>query len=387
VTTTNSLDRADLRSVAAGIGQDVAGPAAADVDRQARFPRESIEALRDARMLSAYVPTECGGAGASLAEIAGAVEALGQQCASTAMIFAMHQIQVACLVRHGRTGYWRALTGEIADAQLLLGSATTEAGIGGDVRSSSCAVEVAGDTFQLKKNAPVISYGAYSDLILVTARRTPDSPPNDQVLVACRTPGLSLRPTSEWDTLGFRGTCSPGFMLEAGGSVDAIMDDSYGDISSQTMLPVSHILWSSAWLGLATAAVDTARRFVRGQARNRPGVTPPGALRVAELVAVHQQMKELVHGAARRFDEAAGSVDELSGLGFAIAMNSLKVAASSLVVDIVGSAMLICGIAGYREDSEYSLGRHLRDAYGAALMVNNDRILGNSAQLLLVSKD
>ncbi|HEY5229824.1 MAG TPA: acyl-CoA dehydrogenase family protein [Acidothermaceae bacterium] len=387
MTTTNSLDRADLRSVAAGIGQDVAGPAAADVDRQARFPRESIEALRDARMLSAYVPTECGGAGASLAEIAGAVEALGQQCASTAMIFAMHQIQVACLVRHGRTGYWRALTGEIADAQLLLGSATTEAGIGGDVRSSSCAVEVAGDTFQLKKNAPVISYGAYSDLILVTARRTPDSPPNDQVLVACRTPGLSLRPTSEWDTLGFRGTCSPGFMLEAGGSVDAIMDDSYGDISSQTMLPVSHILWSSAWLGLATAAVDTARRFVRGQARNRPGVTPPGALRVAELVAVHQQMKELVHGAARRFDEAAGSVDELSGLGFAIAMNSLKVAASSLVVDIVGSAMLICGIAGYREDSEYSLGRHLRDAYGAALMVNNDRILGNSAQLLLVSKD
>ena len=387
MTTTNSLDRADLRSVAAGIGQDVVGPAAADVDRQARFPRESIEALRDARMLSAYVPTECGGAGASLAEIAGAVEALGQQCASTAMIFAMHQIQVACLVRHGRTGYWRALTGEIADAQLLLGSATTEAGIGGDVRSSSCAVEVAGDTFQLKKNAPVISYGAYSDLILVTARRTPDSPPNDQVLVACRTPGLSLRPTSEWDTLGFRGTCSPGFMLEAGGSVDAIMDDSYGDISSQTMLPVSHILWSSAWLGLATAAVDTARRFVRGQARNRPGVTPPGALRVAELVAVHQQMKELVHGAARRFDEAAGSVDELSGLGFAIAMNSLKVAASSLVVDIVGSAMLICGIAGYREDSEYSLGRHLRDAYGAALMVNNDRILGNSAQLLLVSKD
>jgi acyl-CoA dehydrogenase len=387
VTATNSLDRTDLRSVAAGIGQDVAGPAAADVDRLARFPRESIDALRDARMLSAYVPTELGGAGASLSEVAGAVEALGQHCASTAMIFAMHQIQVACLVRHGRTGYLRALTEEIADAQLLLGSATTEAGIGGDVRSSSCAVEVAGDTFRLKKNAPVISYGAYSDLILVTARRTPDSPPNDQVLVACRTPGLSLSPTSEWDTLGFRGTCSPGFMLEADGSVDAILDDSYGDISSQTMLPVSHILWSSAWLGLATAAVDTARRFVRGQARNRPGVTPPGALRVAELVAVHQQMKELVHGAARRFDEAAGRVDELSGLGFAIAMNSLKVAASSLVVDIVGSAMLICGIAGYREDSEYSLGRHLRDAYGAALMVNNDRILGNSAQLLLVHKD
>ena len=68
-------------------------------------------------------------------------------------------------------------------------------------------------------------------------------------------------------------------------------------------------------------------------------------------------------------------------------MNGLKVAASTLVVDIVGRAMLICGIAGYREDSVYGLGRLLRDAYGAAIMVNNDRIIASTAQLLLVAKD
>jgi acyl-CoA dehydrogenase len=33
------------------------------------------------------------------------------------------------------------------------------------------------------------------------------------------------------------------------------------------------------------------------------------------------------------------------------------------------------------------MGRLLRDAHGAALMVNNDRIIGNNAQMLLVSKD
>jgi acyl-CoA dehydrogenase len=48
--------------------------------------------------------------------------------------------------------------------------------------------------------------------------------------------------------------------------------------------------------------------------------------------------------------------------------------------------MLICGIAGYREDSPYFLGRHLRDAHGAALMLNNDRILGVTAQMLLVHR-
>jgi acyl-CoA dehydrogenase len=49
--------------------------------------------------------------------------------------------------------------------------------------------------------------------------------------------------------------------------------------------------------------------------------------------------------------------------------------------------MLICGIAGYRNDSRFSLGRHLRDAYGAALMVNNDRIMTHNATLLLAHKE
>ena len=48
--------------------------------------------------------------------------------------------------------------------------------------------------------------------------------------------------------------------------------------------------------------------------------------------------------------------------------------------------MTICGMAGYRNDTELSLTRQLRDAYGAALMVNNDRILGASAQMLLIHR-
>ena len=62
-------------------------------------------------------------------------------------------------------------------------------------------------------------------------------------------------------------------------------------------------------------------------------------------------------------------------------MNELKLTASQLVVDVVLRAMLICGISGYRNDSKLSLGRHLRDAIGAGLMVNNDRILGQNAAL------
>ena len=49
--------------------------------------------------------------------------------------------------------------------------------------------------------------------------------------------------------------------------------------------------------------------------------------------------------------------------------------------------MLICGIQGYRNDSPFALGRHMRDAASAALMVGNDRIFSSNAAMLLVLKD
>lgn len=369
------------------IASEVAAPAADDVDRAARFPAEAIDALKSEGLLSAMVPAEFGGPGVALLDVSRAVEVLGRACASSAMILAMHYIQVACLVRHGRSALLRELMVELAQTQLLLASATTEAGIGGDVRSSTCAVETVGDKFALEKNAPVVSYGAHADAVLATARRTPESQPSDQVLVVCRRSSMSMQQTSEWNTLGFRGTCSPGFIIQASGPLGYVLDDPYGDISANTMLPVSHILWASAWLGIASAALNNAHTFVRTAARSKPGVTPPGASRLAELMALYQQFANLVHGAAAQFDREADDVDATSSIRFAIEMNSLKLSASNLVVDIVSRALLICGIAGYREDSPYRMGRLLRDSFGAALMVNNDRIITNNAQLLLVHKD
>jgi acyl-CoA dehydrogenase len=369
------------------IATDIVSPAAADVDRRARFPKEAIDALRDARVLGALAPIELGGEGASLSQMSEATAALSRACASTGMVFAMHQIQVACLVEHRRTDALTAyLRDEIVAHQALLASATTELGVGGDVRTSRCAIETDGERFTLEKQAPVISYGEYADGVLATARRGPDSPPSDQVLVLCRPPGLTLAPLSEWDTLGFRGTCSRGFTLRAEGPAAEVFPDPYGEISATTMLPVSHVLWSSVWLGMAQAAVSQARAYVRAQARKSPGTTPPAAVKLAQLVALEQQLAALVHDGAARYERSRAGL-ETNEMDFALTMNGLKVAASTLVLEVATLALGVCGIEGYREDSPYSLGRVLRDAHGASLMVSNDRINTHSAQMLLVLKE
>lgn len=379
--------REELLAIVNDIGAKVVRPNAASVDRDARFPREAFAALREARLLSVYVPEEFGGIGCSYGDLAAMCTALGQYCGSTAMIFAMHQIQVACIVRHGSTPFFQGYLRELVDKQLLMGSATTEEGIGGDVRTSSCAVERDGEVFTLKKRAPVISYGEEADDILVTARRAPDAPSSDQSLVLTRRADTTLERTHGWDTLGMRGTCSLGYVLEARGKVEQILPVPYADLSAQTMHAVSHTLWTSLWLGIATDAVNQARACIRAEARKKPGTVPPGAFRLAELVVELQSMRQDVLGATREYEQIMDDRDALSGPSFTIRMNNLKIAASRKLVQLCGDALQIVGIAGYKTDGKYSIARHLRDAYGAPLMIANDRILGNNANLLLVAKE
>lgn len=380
--------RLDPVKAAQHIGAAHAGPNADSVDRDARYPREAIAALRNDRLLSAYIPESLGGGGSSLGEIAAVCQALSRSCASTGMIYAMHQIQVACLVHHGQSSpVLRDYLAAIASHELLLASATSELGVGGDVRTSLCAIDRVGNRFRVTKQAPVISYGEEADGILLTARRAPDAPGNDQVLVLVRRDGVQLTRTSGWDSLGMRGTRSLGFTLVAEGDAGQILPVPYSDISSQTMLPVSHILWSSVWLGIATDAVYRARGFVRAEARKTPGTVPPSALRLAEAVAELQAMRATVESGLAEYERVMDQPEVLAGLGFALRMNTLKVNVSRMVTDVVARALGVIGLSGYKVDSKYAVGRHLRDAYGAALMIANDRILVANASMLLVQQD
>jgi acyl-CoA dehydrogenase len=383
-------DFATLMGEIQRIGRETLEPASHDVDAAARFPREGIDALRGLQLLSAYVPEELGGMGLDIVQVGKICETLGHYCASTAMVFAMHQIQVACIVHHARGSvYFEDFLRQLVDKQYLIASATTELGVGGDLRSSLCAVEVEGDRFRLVKKAPVISYGAFADQILVTSRRSADAASSDQVGVLVHKADFELEPISSWDTLGFRGTCSSGFVLSSQGSVDQILPIPFDDILSQTMHPFSHIVWSSLWLGIATDAVNRARAYVRAEARKNPHLPPASSMRLAETDIVLYGMRNNVHAMAADYARLLLENDPAAfrSFSFATRTNNLKLSSSTLVVDIVGRAMLICGISGYRNDSKFALGRHLRDAYGAALMVNNDRILGHNATMLLALKE
>jgi len=364
----------------------VAAAEAADVDRDARFPKAAIDAARQQKLLGAQIPTAFGGHGASIFDITDMCYTLGRACSSTAMIFAMHQTKVACLVRHGTGSAWHeTLMRRVASEQLLLASSTTEGQNGGNIRSSSAAIEHSDAGISLVRNATVISYGAQADGVVTIARRNGDAAASDQVLVAFTRDNYSLERSLEWETLGMRGTCSAGFELKAKGSPDQIFAESYDKIHAQTMTPIAHLCWSSVWAGIAAAAVDRAQMFIRKAARGSGGQMPPGAAHFTAAKMNLTKLRAIVTSSLDSYATHEHDERALSTLDFQSSINLLKVEASELAVTTVMSAMRACGLSGYRNDGDFTIGRQLRDVLSAPVMINNDRILSNIATASLMS--
>lgn len=359
---------------------------AAAVDAEARFPREAMAEIRKQRLLGIMIPQFLDGEGASLADVIDVCYILGQSCSSTALIYAMHQIKMACIVRHANgSAALETIMRHIASEQLLLASSTTEGQAGGNIRSSDAAIERDGEQVTLNRKATVISYAVEADGIVTTARRAGDATGSDQVLLVLMKADYTLERLQVWDTLGMRGTLSEGFTLRAKASAQQVLADPYEKIHAQTMVPYAHLLWGAVWAGIAAAATARAQAFIRHAARQSNGQMPPGAAHLTDCVASLRTLRGVLASALRDYEGAVSDEKALTSIEFQSMITLTKVQASELAVAAVLGALRACGLSGYRNDTEFSIGRHLRDVLSAPLMINNGRILANSATTSLMT--
>jgi acyl-CoA dehydrogenase len=381
----NEVVSSDLKSRAKAVAA-IAAKFAPAVDTGSRFPAEAFDAIRAHKLLGIMVPVALGGEGAGIAEAADVCFQLGRACASTGMIYAMHQIKVACIVRHmhGSAAIERVLR-KLCAEQLLMASSTTEGQGGGNVRSSEAPIEYQGGNISLVRAASVISYGANADGVVTTARRNAEAAASDQVLVVFLKGDYTLTRLQGWNTLGMRGTCSEGYTLKASGSADQIVPEPYEIIHPQTMVPFAHLLWGSVWAGIAASATARAQSFIRHVMRQGSGQMPPGAAHYTRALTSLRTLRSMLATALHTFERNKGDSKALASLEFQTMITMTKVEASELAASVVLSALRACGLSGYRCDGEFSIERNLRDILSAPIMIHNDRILANLAASSLMT--
>jgi len=123
-----SDDESALLASATAIARDVLTLHAADVDRQARFPAESMTALGKAGFHGLCVPAALGGKGAGMRAFAATTEELATRCGSTAMIYNMHVVAAQALASSASLADRDALLRDIAAGRHLTTLAFSELG-------------------------------------------------------------------------------------------------------------------------------------------------------------------------------------------------------------------------------------------------------------------
>ena len=363
----------------------VAARHADEVDREGRFPAESVQCMRDGGLLGAAVPVQHGGHGLGLREVSAMCAQIGGACAASGMVFAMHHIKLSSVVHHpGSSAWYRDFQRQIVQHQWLLGSVTSEVGVGGDIRRSLAAVQTEGDRFRLSKHGSVVSYGAYADALLITARADDQAPPNGQVMVSVLRDQYQLERTGKWDALGMRGTCSDAFMIRCEGAREQIFEAPFAEIIANTMLPVSHILWSSVWFGIAHNALLRVRAHLKAAMKQGGGTLPAAASHLPDLVAKVQLLHARLLSALSRFEAVLASGQGALPMSLTTDLTLLKTTMSEGCLAVVQQALSVVGFAAYRSEGPAALGRHLRDLHSAPLMINNARLIDAMSSFLLM---
>ena len=218
-----------------------------------------------------------------MTEVAEVCQLLAGSCASTAMVYAMHQIQIACLVRHaGDSAFVRGYLETCCERQRLIASATSEIGVGGDMRTSNCAVERG----RRRRHAREAGLGDLlrraRDDILVTARRDPEAAPSDQVLRRCSS--ASEYHARRSSATGTRWACAAPAASASWCSATATpstccpcrsRDISAADDAPGLAHPVDARVARHRHLG----RLASRGSYVRAEARKKPGTMPPNAMR------------------------------------------------------------------------------------------------------------
>ncbi|HEU4336653.1 MAG TPA: acyl-CoA dehydrogenase family protein [Nocardioides sp.] len=240
---------------------------AARHDLDGTFVGEGYQALRDAGLLTAAVPAELGGEGATIAELTALQRELAHHCGATALASSMHQHVVAFTAwryRRGMPGAEATLRKVVEDGLLLVSTG------GGDFthpRGEAVRVEGGYRVSGRKRFASQSRHGSVMSTMFVL-----DDPEQGRrvlnVAVPLSAPGVTVIDT--WDTLGMRGTASNDILL-----ADVFVPDHkvlanrpYGvvDPPLQVIASVAFPIISGVYLGVAEAAYAEALTYAAARA-------------------------------------------------------------------------------------------------------------------------
>ncbi len=239
---------------------------AAQHDREGSWVHESFESLRHAGMLALAVPTELGGMGATIRQVALVERELARHCGSTALAISMHHHVTAFTAWRWR----RELPGAEATLRRVADNETVLVSTGGGdfthPRGEAFRVEGGYRVSGVKRFASQSPVGT-----VMSTMFTYDDPERGRRVLNMAVPfGDGVTVGDDWDAMGMRGTASNSVSVENVFVPDerVLADRPHGvvDPPLQVIVSIAMPIISAVYLGVADSAAAAAIESVRDKA-------------------------------------------------------------------------------------------------------------------------
>jgi butyryl-CoA dehydrogenase len=345
-----------IRDTARDLAAKVIAPAAAEIDRTHRFPKEIVARLSELGLLGVAVPERWGGAGMDTVSYALALEEISRGCASTGVIMSVQNSLVCDPILSSGSDEQRQRWLPALSAGKQMGCfALSEPEAGSDASAQRTTAARKGDRWVLNGTKNFITNAPVADVVVLFATTDPTKRAKgiSAFVVPTSTPGLKVgRPD---DKLGIRGAPSAQIFLTDCAVGDEALLGAPGEgfkIAMRT-LDGGRIGIAAQAVGIARAAFEDATRY----ALERKTFGQP--------IADHQAIQFKLADMCTEIDAARlltwrAAVEKDRGGRHTTASSMAKLFASDVANRVAREAVQVFGGYGYLTD--FPVERHFRDA-------------------------
>jgi alkylation response protein AidB-like acyl-CoA dehydrogenase len=366
--------RADNQWVdrAAGVANEVLARHAEDVDRQGRWPGESIAALSASGLLGLTVPVASGGAGEGPRTFAAVTCLLAEQCASTAMIYLMHVCATQVIVSSKVFPAREPLLRDVAAGRHLNTLAFSERGSRSHFWAPLSQAVVRGEDHQLSAEKSWVTSAGRADGYIVSTRAAGATDPLALSLYFLPRDTAGLSVSGSWDGLGLRGNASAPMRLDRVDCRVANLLCGEGEgfaFLMESVLPWFQLGSAAVSVGIAKAATASIRQHLLRSKLEHLGQPLASLMNLRARLA---RMQIAVDTQSAFLEHVAGLMEQPAPTTL-LALLESKAAAAEAALQVTDLAMRAGGGACFSR--HLTVERNFRDARAGAVMAPTTDVL------------
>jgi len=347
----------ELRSVVRALTDAKIAPYAAEVDEDARFPREAYDALVAAELQAIHVPEAYGGAQGDALASAIVVEEVARACASSSLIPGVNKLASLPVIFSGSEALKQEFLPGLASGETLWSYALSETDAGSDAGAMKTTAVATGDSWTLNGSKKWITNAGESHIYTVLAVTDKEKGARGGItafVVKKDDPGVSFGAPEK--KLGIKGSPTREVYLD-----NVVIPDSrrIGEVGAgfgiaMTTLDHSRIAIAAQAVGIAQGALDFAAGYIKERKQFGKAIAEFQGIQfmVADMSMKLEAARQLTYAAAARSERGDS---DLTFFGAAS-----KCYASDVAMEITTDAVQLLGGYGFTRD--YPVERMMRDA-------------------------